>query len=354
VIVTAGRVLRALGPPGPDPTLMVVRSWGTVTTLVKPHGFSSAERARLQAWCESRRFDIDWPRTPGPRGATFNRLADDALGDAASAAAAGGEAERRFLRDHPFRVAPVSDARPYPHHFVGRRELRALLTTSRGDWLPFAEWGYLALLATLLQALLLGALLMVIPVAARVPLPARVLRLGLYFTLIGFAYLAAEIAAIQQMVLLLGHPVYAVAAVLAGMLAVSGAGSVCSDRFPPGRAVAATALLAVLLVAYGAGLLRLVHALQGAPALARTAAAVLLVVPPAFLMGMPFAAGLRAFTSAQPERVAWAWAMSGFASVVAAPLAALIALEAGTPILFGAAAAAYAGAAWRLRAATAR
>ncbi len=41
------------------------------------------------------------------------------------------------------------------------------------------------------------------------------------------------------------------------------------------------------------------------------------------------------------SRVAWAWAANGFASVVATPLAALLALEVGTRALFLVAAAAY-------------
>jgi hypothetical protein len=39
--------------------------------------------------------------------------------------------------------------------------------------------------------------------------------------------------------------------------------------------------------------------------------------------------------------VSWAWAANGFASVVAAPLSAVIALELGSPALFVAAAGAY-------------
>lgn len=60
--------------------------------------------------------------------------------------------------------------------------------------------------------------------------------------------------------------------------------------------------------------------------------------------------GLRAMASASPVRLAWAWAANGFTSVVAAPLAALIALEAGTRVVFAVAAVAYliaAGCFWR-------
>src|SRR5262249_59590092 len=57
-----------------------------------------------------------------------------------------------------------------------------------------------------------------------------------YFGAIGLGYMAAEIAAIQQLGLLLGHPVYAVSAVLVIFLASSGAGSLWSDRLAPARA----------------------------------------------------------------------------------------------------------------------
>jgi hypothetical protein len=77
------------------------------------------------------------------------------------------------------------------------------------------------------------------------------------------------------------------------------------------------------------------------PAAFRAAAAILQLAPLALLMGAPFPLGLRAVAGAGPGRVAWAWAANGFASVVAAPLAALIAVEFGSPALFLFAAGAY-------------
>ncbi len=65
------------------------------------------------------------------------------------------------------------------------------------------------------------------------------------------------------------------------------------------------------------------------------------LAPAAFLMGVPFALGLRRLA---PEggALAWAWASNGFASVVAAPLSALLSLELGSRVLLASAAAAYA------------
>ncbi len=74
-----------------------------------------------------------------------------------------------------------------------------------------------------------------------------------------------------------------------------------------------------------------------------------ILAPLAFVMGLPFPLGLRRLAAGDGRRVAWAWAANGFASVVAAPLAALIALEAGSRWLLWCAAGGYALAAWLYR-----
>jgi hypothetical protein len=189
----------------------------------------------------------------------------------------------------------------------------------------------------------LGAGLLLLPLAApggRRSRPSPGL-LG-YFAAIGLAYLAAEIAAIQQLHLLLGHPVYAVAATLAAVLLASGVGSAWSDGVPTRRGPLFLAALTSVLGACAALLLPAAHLLQGAPLAARVAAGAGAIAAPAFLMGVPFPLGLRALAAGGAGRVGWAWAANGYASVVAAPLAALIAVEAGSRALLLVAAALYA------------
>jgi hypothetical protein len=278
------------------------------------------------------------------------------LFDAAAAAIAGGDSLARFTSEYAFEVAPTDDARPYPHHFLRAGSMAEFLRRDRGSWLAFAEWGYITLAATLVQSVVLAGLLMIVPVLIRARSGSgrgRARLLG-YFAAIGFAYLMAEIAAIQQLGLLLGHPVYAVAAVLAAFLICSGVGSAWSDRLPTERAWRWAALLAGMLVIYAAALLSAVHLLQAGQIGVRVIAGLVLMAPLALLMGLPFPLGLRSISGAGSEGIAWAWAANGFASVVATPLAALIALESGSRALFLAAALAYACAAalgfgWRSR-----
>ena len=347
VILTAAEALRRTAPENIIDKLVVVRSWATVTVLVKPSGFRSDELHPLMGWASERRFDLDWyPGIEGP-GAGYNILDEPTLYRAAAAAVGGRERADQFAAEYAFEVSPSDDVRPYPHHFLRVGSIRAFVRQDRGSWLAFAEWGYVALFATLVQSIALATLLLLLPAAVRVGVHAagRWARLVGYFSAIGFAYLAAEIAAIQQLNLLLGHPVYAVAAVLAAFLVCSGLGSVWSDRLSAERAWWIVGGLAALLVLYGMIMLSLVHRLQPAPLPLRALAAMTLLAPLAFLMGTPFPLGLRSLAGARVESVAWGWAANGFASVVATPLAALIALESGSRVLLLAAAAAYAAAA---------
>jgi hypothetical protein len=344
-LLTAAEALRQSGGD-PARGLAVVRSWATATVLLRPGGFAENDIERLRHWCAERLFDVDFhPGLAAPPSAPFNAADSPTLYLAAAAAARSAEEARRFASAYPYDVAPVGDARPYPHHFVRPGGVLSLLRAPSGLRLPFAEWGPIAVVATLVLGGALGAALLLMPIAAGSPRPRRLW----YFAALGFGYLAAELAAIQQLGLLLGHPVYAVAAALISFLACSGAGSAFSDRLAVARAWWPSVAASILLGCAAAGLLPLVHALQGAPLALRGLAGGLLSAPVAFALGMPFALGLRRVAPDGGAPAAWAWAVNGFASVVAAPLSALIALEAGSPALFAAAALAYALAAALIR-----
>ncbi|MFB3069661.1 MAG: SAM-dependent methyltransferase, partial [Gemmatimonadales bacterium] len=354
VILTMAEALHRVLPERAREGLFIMRSWATATVLAKPSGFTEEEIDALTTWSHEHGFDVDWHTDLGRPIAEFHLLDEPVLFEAAAAATVSGNAAANFAAGYPFDVRPVSDARPYPHHFLRPSSVGTFLTSSRGTWLPFAEWGYIALVATLIQSIVLAASLTIVPVAVRARRAQSTfsLRLAGYFGAIGLAYLAAEIAAIQQLSLLLGHPVYAVAAVLAVFLICSGVGSLWSDRVAVHHGPAILGAAAFLLLIHATVLLRLAHLFQPFPLPIRALAGMIAVAPVAFLMGLPFPLGLRTLAQDDTIRTAWAWATNGFASVVAAPLAALIALEMGSPAVFLVAAICYSIAAWIQRTAT--
>ena len=344
-ILTAVDALRRLGTASVANGIVVARSWGTTTVLVKPSGFSTSDMDQLSAWAASRQIDLDWypgATEPIPR---YHIPDDPTLVRAARAAVAHPDSARRFADAYAFAVTPATDARPYPNRFLRAGSVRRLLRSGSTSWLPFAEWGYIALLATLAQSALLAALFILRPVIVRArgsrSRGTKLRRVVAYFAAIGLGYMAAEIALIQQLTLLFGHPVYAVAIVLAAILICSGVGSMWSDRLASSRALTIGVMLGGALALSAALLLHVVHLLQPTPMIVRGGAATALLVPVAAGMGTMFPLGLRGLGGGDSYRISWGWAANGFASVVGVPLAALIAVEAGSRVLLLIAAAAY-------------
>ncbi len=94
--------------------------------------------------------------------------------------------------------------------------------------IPFIEWGYLVLIATLLQAVLVSLFLILFPLFVlrkKKRSPRFRLAVILYFSCLGLGYLFIEMVCIQQFALFLAHPTSAVSVVIASFLIFSGCGS---------------------------------------------------------------------------------------------------------------------------------
>ena len=353
----------ALERLGLNPTerLVLIRSWAAATLLVKKEAFTAQELFALRRWGEERLFDTSYfPGITADQHNRFNVLERDYYFEATSAFLAGDESREQFFRDYAFNLRPATDDRPYFFHFFRWRALPLMLRTFRQSWIPFSEWGYLILIATLAQATLLGMLLIVSPLLllprhitpndspiAR-SLAGRAVRLQVlfYFLALGLGYLFVEMALIQRLVFFLANPGYAVAVVLAGLLFVSGWGSAWAGRqLRKGTSAMRLACSAALIVAlagtvYAFGLHALLTSLLSWPLPARMVLAFSVMLPLA-AMGMPFPVGLRRLGQSHAELLPWAWAINGCASVLAGPLATLFALRAGLPAVLLAASGCY-------------
>jgi len=344
--------------------LVLIRSWAMATLLVKREPFTTPELSALRRWAEERMFDASYfPGIAAKEHNRFNVLERDYYFEAATAFIAGGQRREEFLRDYAFNVRPATDDRPYFFHSFRWRALPIMFSFQQ-SLIPLSEWGYLILVATLAQATLLGILLIVVPLFLlrnRNPLfdsqrskphsdRTVSLRVLLYFLTLGLGYLFVEMALIQRLVFFLADPIYAVAVVLAGLLFVSGLGSAFAARqlrmgIPATRlACLAAIVVAVTGTVYGFGLHTILLPLLSWPLSARMALAFTLILPFA-AMGMPFPLILRLLGETRPDLLPWAWAINGCASVIAGPLATLLALGAGLPIVLLVASACYAMAA---------
>ena len=345
----------------PSDRLVMIRSWATATILVKKESFTTQELSTLRNWAEERLFDTSYfPGIGAGQHNRFNVLEHDYYFEAISSLLAQGERREQFFNDYAFDVRPSTDQRPYFFHFFRWRALALVLGEFRRSSIPFSELGYLILIATLLQATMLAILLIVTPLAF-VPRSMRPtglpttkspshrtirLRVLVCFFALGLGYLFVEIALIQRLVFFLADPVYAVAVVLAGLLFVSGLGSAWAARrlqnvtLPTPLACMAALIVAGTSTIYAFGLHRVLTPLLGWPLPARMVLA-LAAIMPLGAMGMPFPLLLRYLGQAHDELLPWAWAVNGCASVMAGPLAILVALSAGLSAVLLAASACY-------------
>jgi SAM-dependent methyltransferase len=337
----------------PSDRVVLVRSWATATLLIRREEFAAAELRALRRWAEERLFDLAYfPGMGAGEGNRFDVLTHDSYAEAAEALLASGERREKFLREYLFLVTPATDDRPYFFHFFRWRALPLMLSSAGFAWVPFVEWGYLILVATLIQSAVLGGLLILLPLAVLRHPASTVRRSGqdgrlwvlAYFLALGLGFMFLEMALIQRLVFLLANPVYAVAVVLAGLLLVSGLGSGCASRLIakgcPMRRLASLAALEVASISaiYAFGLYSALRPLLGLPLAVRVAAALAVMLPLA-TMGMLFPLGLRHLGRVQAELLPWAWAVNGCTAVVATSLATLLALGAGlTAVLLGASA----------------
>jgi spermidine synthase len=348
LFATALEALRQSDVRDPEQHLILLRSWNTTTLLIGKRAFTPAEVDTLREFCRARSFDVVY--VPGMQSDEANRYN---LLDRAHFAHGAMQLLRNrdeFIERYKFHIAPASDDSPYFFHFFKWRALPELLAMRAQGGAALIEWGYLIVLATLLQALVAGGLLILLPLAitGRTAFGRTGVRMGGYFFVLGLAFLFLEIAFIQKLVLFLGHPLYAVTVVLSGFLVFAGAGSgLASARLakrPGGRAhtvkPAVTGIM-VLCAAYLLALPGFLPLVIGWPDPFKVLLALLLIAPLAFCMGMPFPLGLARVSAWSRDFVPWAWGINGFASVLSATLATLLAIEFGFTVLVAAGAALY-------------
>jgi len=250
-----------------------------------------------------------------------------------------GPRRAEFLEQYKFNLAPASDDKPYFFQFFKWRTLPEILELRSRGGMPLFEWGYLAMVATLVQAMLASAVLILLPLAALKRCSIK--RSGfqkhsvlLYFSAIGLAFLFIEIAFIQRFILFLHHPLYAIAVVLTGFLVFAGLGSAFARRLiqiNQQRRGVWFAVLAIsnISVLYLYALTPLFELLMAWPVWAKIITTLILIMPLAFSMGLPFPLALDRLGRDAPEFIPWAWGVNGCASVISAVLATLLAIQFG-------------------------
>jgi hypothetical protein len=155
------------------------------------------------------------------------------------------------------------------------------------------------------------------------------LRPIVYFSMLGLGFLFIEIFLIEKASFYLNDRTSAFALVLTGMLVFAGLGSLLADRAPERAAGCVAGAIVVWCGLVLAGLQPLLLATLDLPFAARAALMLAVIAPGAVALGMPFPLGLRRAAEEGGGFLPWAWGLNGAFSVVATPLANLLAVQVG-------------------------
>jgi len=171
---------------------------------------------------------------------------------------------------------------------------------------------------------------------------ASTILLVLFFGLLGLGYLLVEVVLMQKLAIFLSSPTYAFVVVLGTMLVASGIGGLVSARFRAPQIATAMAAT-VLLLGLALGIDAILRPLMVLPFVLRVVAAIALVGPLAFLMGMPFPhmVGVTKEQLSDPH-AGLMFAVNGALSAIAAPIALVYSMDHGFHQTFAVGAALYA------------
>ena len=147
-----------------------------------------------------------------------------------------------------------------------------------------------------------------------------------YFACLGFGFISVELALLQHLTLLLGHPIFTLAILLFTLLAAGGLGSAISTFVPPRGACLVIAALGTL---EAIALPRIVPWLLPLPIAARILIAMALVAPLGFVMGMPFPRGLQSTGRGSLPTPPFFWGLNGVMSVIGSVVTVFVALKWG-------------------------
>jgi hypothetical protein len=268
------------------------------------------------------------------------------------------DVRRTFVDGYPYDISPSTDDKPfffnyyrYSQLFGEQPEALAKMDVSE-RYHPDFPVGHMVLLASMVQIVLLAAVLIFLPLRglARDGLQATgTWRYFAYFTALGMGFMFIEMVLMQKVVIFLGHPTYAVSVVLAALLGSAGLGSFLAGRI---QALSRTNLMkiALALVIVLAGVAAFLNyglpPLLGASLSVRIAIVVVMILPLGLVLGMPFPTGMRIVETNAPQLLPWCWAINGFLSVFSSVLCIVLSMWLGFTFMFVVAAVVYAVGFW--------
>jgi hypothetical protein len=327
LLATATEALRRRGSERPADHLYACSASRSTALLVKKTKLLAPEIKALRQSCETNHF-VEVFAPDDAHGIEHERLTSMRASEA--------------VPDSATDLSPATDDRPFffyslpPRRFLAQLGTPAVLATSHPAVLLLI--GLLAASATVAAIAFLFPILATPERVLRSRDPGARMRSLSFFAAIGAGFSLVELALVQELTMFLGHPSYALSAVLVALLLWAGVGSALSVRVSEidagGSAARRAQVLALLLAVFAVALGPVLARAVGLPFGVRLGVTLALIAPLGILMGAETPLGVKAIAARAPDLVPWCWGLGGLAAVVACGLAPLLALNFGFAAVF--------------------
>jgi len=317
----------------PQHHLLLLRTWGTLTLFIKKSPIHKKEINAFKNFSEENSFDLVYYPGISPQEANRNNQFPEPIYFRYTQSLLSFQRDK-FLQEYLFNLKPPTDDSPFFFNFFKWSRLKETYQAFGQKWLPFLE-GEGAVPFTLFQAAIIAGLFILLPFlfSSSRKSNLRTSHVFGYFYLIGMSFMFIEITAIQKFILFLEHPVYSLAAILFMLLISTGIGSFFSlkierkwPKLSPQKMLFGLSLLEFSYLFW----IKLLFS-QGihlAPIIKFCLAGITLF-PLGFFMGLPFPLGIHQLKNFSPQKIAWAWAVNSFSSVINSILAIFLAFFIG-------------------------
>lgn len=313
------------------------------TLMVSPSPFTDEDRATVEQLAADEGFDLlITPWAAGKLDRLERIAASRSFADLDAAVA-----------DPDLDYSPPTDERPYFFNLLKLSGINERLSRESIAWGNLGATVTLAALCVIAAILVLAIILWPLVRAGRPAMPGGTFGAALaYFAIIGCGFMFVQIPFLQRFSVLLGHPTYTFAIVLASMIFFAGAGSVLSEKIPATRRamwlpIAIAAVIAGLHAAFGS----VVGGAAGYSLMGRSLVVLAFTAPLSLLLGCAFPIGMRLVGRLSPSATAWMWGVNGACGVMASTIAVAVSMWVGIGANLWIAAALYALLAlplWRL------
>ncbi len=331
---TAYESLRSLEIKNPEKHIAVLRNWNTFTMIVSVQPFN--DTTVLQDVSRNLNFDIVYlPKLLKKNvnrfnifDAPFHYIEINRLAEAYRS-----KTEKIYFENYPMDVFPQTDNRPFPYRFLKWSRLKALFKMTGSRLYSLFMSGEVVVSVVLIEALGISILLLILPFFTTLKETRKFyFPHMLYFLAVGSGFMFIELFFIKEYIFVFGDPVISLTVVITGLLVSSAFGGYWSQRISAKNFPIAIASLIVILMCMFFFFNSIMHSVIQLNQFLRYTLPLLLLIPPGFLMGLPFPLGMRYILNLPAQR-AYAWTINGCASVLASIASAQIALGLGISVI---------------------